>query len=175
MKISMKWLSRWGIGILLTIFGILGALNGMTHRAQIVTAQEEEDLASEASCLVSENYIELTEENSFTLLKLLSMVNSPRSLLDNSGTFGTYFAMLVSTRQYHEEIHAGLPACAQPLNLAYIQTITATQDVLALKLAEQTHPDQPRYADRVTRATDYLNETWGTLSATSSSTELNSE
>ena len=174
MKISMKWLSRWGIGMLLTMLGIIWALSGMTHTTQIVTAQED-DVESEASCLVSENYIELTEENSFTMLKLLSMVNSPRSLLDNSGTFGTYFAMLVSTRQYHEELHADLPACVQPLNLAYIQTITATQDVLALKLAEQTHPDQPRYADRVSRATDHLNKTWQSLSALSGSIELVSE
>jgi hypothetical protein len=128
--------------------------------------------SSTPPCQVSENYAETPNENSFTLVKLLTMINSKHSPLDNSDLFGSYYMMLFSTRIYHEDIEHELPACARLLNQAYIQAITATQDVLALKLAGQAFPEHGRYEQRLQRAKDNLNEKWLSLSQISRETKL---
>lgn len=131
-----------------------------------VSARAQTEVNESEACVVSANYAEAVTENAATLLKMLAMVNSPASPLDDSGTAGVYYAMLLSTRQYHQRNHSDLPACAQELNLAITRTISATEDVLFMKVAHLANPEHRRYQDRLEQAVNHLNQTWQTFAST---------
>lgn len=134
--------------------------------------QDEVEEQQEEVCQVTANYQESLEENGGTLLKLLALINSEPSLLDENETFGSYYTMLASTRRYHEDINSDLPPCARPLNQAYIKTISATQDVLAFKLALNVMPEIQRAETRWQLAKEHLNDRWELLSDANQSTNL---
>jgi hypothetical protein len=123
-------------------------------------------------CAVPANYIEAVDENHRTLLKLFLMVNSRRSPLEEAKTARNYQAMLVSTRHYHENMRGQLPECAQELNLVTIETISATQDVVNLKLAQVANPGEKRYEFRFEQALDHLNERWQVLGEVAKNTTM---
>ena len=88
------------------------------------------------------------------------MINTPRSPLDNPGTSGLYYTMLLSTRHHHESLRDDLPACAQELNTAMIDLLAASQDVIGLMLAQDANPGLRRYEQRIAEANDHLNDVW---------------
>jgi hypothetical protein len=147
----------------------LAVLLALLFSTVSVTVQAE---VKPETCVVSGHYAEAVNENAATLLKMLGMVNSPTSPLDDAGTAGVYYAMLLSTRQYHERNHSDLPDCAQKLNLALIKTISATEDVLFMKVAQLANPEHRRYEDRLEQTVEHLNQTWQTFAAVFQSTLL---
>ena len=148
-------------GIFLASFGLLGMAQPQSQPV--------------ASCSVPANYYEAVNENNLTLLKVLGMVNSPSSPLDEINTAYLYYATLISVRHYHEDIRPNLPDCAQELNLVTIETISASQDAVAMLIAQRSNPEQRRYESRLKQAVDHLNETWQVLGPLSSQTGLVSD
>lgn len=124
------------------------------------------------ACRVSAHYAEALNENTTTLLKLLAIANGHAARLTTVENFGSYFAMLASTRHYHEAQHAELPACAQPLNLSLLRTIGATQDVMALQLALTQTPAAPRAEARLAWSIAHLNAQWAHLARLEGETAL---
>lgn len=123
-------------------------------------------------CTVTENYQEAVDENIFSLLRLLSLTNTENNRLHTAEQFGINYALLISMRQYHEDMHDRLPACAKGLNQELIQTITATQDVMTLSLASATFTETNRYEKRLDRAQNRLNDAWPELTSASRFAEL---
>ena len=117
----------------------------------------------EAVCQVPQNYLEAVDENEFSLLKVLSMVHSNSSPLQRDSGFGSYYMMLLSSRHYHEGQHERLPQCARDYNRAFVETIAASQDALALTLAWQENPDTSRYESRLTNAVEHRDQKWQEL------------
>ncbi len=124
------------------------------------------------SCAISEIQQESFDENSLMLVKVLGLVNTPGSAIDDPRTAGIYQSLLMSTRHYHEEMREDLPSCAQALNTAMIDVIAASQDVVGLKLAQDANPDQVRYEQRIRQATSRLNDVWADFFEISNSINL---
>ncbi|MFP4321326.1 MAG: hypothetical protein ACLFTK_02630 [Anaerolineales bacterium] len=91
-------------------------------------------------CQVSEIDQETFSENSRFIFRVLAMMRDPNSPLQQASTVGIYHTTLGSMRDYHHELATRLPGCAQPLNTATIQTISAAQDVLAMMLLADAVP-----------------------------------
>jgi hypothetical protein len=168
----VKW-AAFSFALILIVFAglkIYWFLNPVQE--QIEPDDSNIEVLSSQNCRVSQNYAEAVNENTFTLLKLLSIISTEPSPLKIEDLFPSYYPMLLSTRHYHEDIHQELPTCARSLNQTYINTLTAYQDVLALILAEQTYPDNRRYETRLQQAKEHLNEQWQTVAQISKETNL---
>lgn len=126
---------------------------------------------SSSSCVVSANYAEAVHENRMTLIKLLARIYADQSPLDDPGIARIYYTMLASTRHYHEDIHATLPDCARELNAVLIGSISATQDVLALMLAQHADPGQAADLQHQ-RMLDHLTDQWQVFSRASQEAPL---
>ncbi|MEM8859758.1 MAG: hypothetical protein AAGD96_15635 [Chloroflexota bacterium] len=146
----------FGIGLigLLLAFGFL---RGVFQPTQVVYAQ--------TNCSVSENYVEVIEENTFSMLKVLSWVNGDGSNLVTAEQFGSHYMLMVSMRNYHEQSQNTLPDCAQQLNQEMIQTISATQDAMTIMLAKSSFPEQKRNETRLEQTRNSLNRSWQELTA----------
>lgn len=124
-------------------------------------AQPETDRVCEMTLAHGEAF----NENNLLLLRLMQAVNPAQSPLTPNEVFNTYYPVLQSMRQYHEDIHADLPECALEANLAYLATITSGQDAVALTLARSAIEDRgPVYANRLEDARADLLENWRALS-----------
>ena len=123
-------------------------------------------------CNVPESFAEALDENTYSLIRVLAFANSASSPLDEDGLTGTYYAMLVSTRAYHEDQQSRLPNCAQTSNAAITQTIIATQDVLALQMAGELTPGSARAQTRLEQARERLNVAWADMAAIFEKVEL---
>lgn len=129
--------------------------------------------AQETTCTVSENYLEALNEHGDTLLRLNVLLNTGGGVLNNLQTVEINHRLLRSMRRYHEERHAGLPACAQPSNLATMTTINATDDALTLLFLRELETTDPlRYEDDIRRAVDELRSRYAELGAARSATRL---
>lgn len=115
------------------------------------------------SCEVPFSYIEAVQENTHSLLKTLDMSTAAESPLQDAEIVVVYAAMLISTRNYHEEVHNTLPACAQSFNRVMIETISATQDVLTFFLALNTDENNLRYTGYLEQTQDGLRLRWEAL------------
>lgn len=100
------------------------------------------------------------------------MAHAADSRLQRDSGFGSYYMMLLSIRHYHEAQHEELPECARSLNQAYIKTIAASQDVMALTMAWQENPETERYESRVAQATEHLDQQWQELAERTEETNL---
>ena len=99
---------------------------------------------NQSSCFISENYREAVDENILNMIRLLEMSGRSMSPLDDPDEAILFYAMLSSSRRYHQEIHSGLPACAHDFNREYVAMLGALEDVLAIKLASAAIPDNRR-------------------------------
>lgn len=145
------WLRVVVVVIVLSVGGLMAGLpaSGYTQ-------------GSTSPCVVSANYVEAANENRRTLIWLLARVYADQSPLDDPEITRIHYMMLASTRYYHEDIHTTLPDCARELNVVLIGSIAATQDVLALVLAQRAAPG--RAADlHHQRMLDNLTEQWQVL------------
>jgi len=148
---------------------LLSLLLGVGGRAGMPVA------AQETRCSVTSNYQEAAQENTRTLIKMLALTHTEPSPLDNPEIAAVYYAMLASTRHYHEEQRATLPACAHQLNNVLIETITATQDVIALMLIQDATPETTRNTQRLDQAKTFLSTKWSDLSTVSDATPFVTE
>jgi len=142
-----------------TMFGVVIILAVIS--TGLLIAQPDEELQI---CSLPSHQEEAFNENLFMLVKTLSFIHSERTPLENPRTLGLYHSLMISMRGYHEDQRGQIPECAQGLNEAYVQTITATQDVLGLMMAEKLNPNVKRYQSRLEAAKMDLNEQWKSFS-----------
>jgi len=122
-------------------------------------------------CRVTATYLEGVSEARRTLIKLLAYELAEQSVLDTPETARLYLQMLQSTRRFYEEQEATLPACARTLNTALIAAITASQDTLALRLAD-TAATKPGRTIHTETARSTLENRWLTFSTAFDTTSL---
>lgn len=120
--------------------------------------------AQAETCAVNPNYIEATDENTDSLLRVNVLLNSGGGSLNNIDTASVSYRQLISIRQYHEAQRAVLPDCAQPVNNAMIAAITAAQDVFGLLFLQGLDVESaPFYQDEITRAAADLRQRFSDL------------
>lgn len=118
-----------------------------------------------SACRVTPAFVEDLAETRHILIKLLVLDRAQGSVLDQPETARLYLLMLQSTRRHYEAQADALPACARPLNTVLISMLTATQDVLALRLADQSDRQALR-TTHIQQARAHLESRWLVLSDT---------
>lgn len=119
--------------------------------------------AQPTTCQVAAAFAEDLPETRRTLIKLLFLDRDPGSVLNEPETARLYLLMLQSTRRHYEAQAAALPPCAEAVNTTLIATITATQDVLTLRLADHAAA-QPARTGHAQQARAHLEARWLALS-----------
>ncbi|MFP4331538.1 MAG: hypothetical protein ACLFP6_12540 [Spirochaetaceae bacterium] len=138
----------------------------------VPTLSAQEGRGRSAPCEVPRNYLEALGENQRTLLGIVYMANSAESALDGREGGIAYYNMLASTRRYHLDLHNGLNSCAQELNLATINTLSAAADMVVMVIARRQEPESGWAAVRAAAAVDELNDAFNELLARTERTVL---
>jgi TRAP-type C4-dicarboxylate transport system permease large subunit len=118
--------------------------------------------AQAQDCTVSEFYDEALDEHAYTILGLNMRLSMGDVTLTNANMLAVNYKMLISMRAYHADARATLPSCAQAVNTAAIDAISAAQDAITMLILNQLEPDGG-YDDDLRQAVIAYRDAFGVL------------
>lgn len=128
--------------------------------------------SAQATCTVPDVYLEALGEHQDTLLGYSIALNTGGGVLANLDTAAVNYQLLIAMRRYHQDARATLPACAQAVNTATLDSIAAAQDAFAMLFLNTAATNNPGYERDLIDAVAGFRAAFGGLTAARNTTPL---